>query len=86
MIPNSIGSKPISPLGVLGLLARKKLKEAIHQQYPRLRDEVESGGMASFIRDVAVEVDVLEEAPELEDEVMHHALEDCALVHRRQTL
>lgn len=80
----SVGSKPISPLGAIGLIARKKLRAAIHKQYPRLRDEVENGGMASFIRDVALEVDVIEE--DAEEKVVHHASDDYGLVQRRQTM
>ena len=57
------GSKPISPFGILGLAVRQKLKGAIQERYPLLKEEIRQGGMASFIKDVAVESNMLGDTP-----------------------
>ncbi|KDQ59835.1 hypothetical protein JAAARDRAFT_77775 [Jaapia argillacea MUCL 33604] len=59
-----LGSKAISPFGVLGILIWRKLRSAIRQQYPALGVEIEQGGMATFLHDVAVELDILDDGPD----------------------
>ncbi|KDQ59845.1 hypothetical protein JAAARDRAFT_634023 [Jaapia argillacea MUCL 33604] len=59
-----LGSKAISPFGILGILIWRKLRSAIRQQYPALGDEIEQGGMATFLHDVAVELDILDDGPD----------------------
>src|SRR5882762_2150984 len=53
MVPRN---QTISFFGILGYVARRKLRAAIHDQYPLLRDEVHHG-LAALVGDVAVEID-----------------------------
>ena len=55
-----IGSKAISPFGAVGLLIRRKLREGIHEKYPLMQKDLKQGGMASFLRDMDIEVDIFE--------------------------
>lgn len=54
------GSKEISPFGAVGLFVRQKLRKGINEKYPSMENELQQGGMASFLRDMSMEVDLLE--------------------------
>ncbi|KDQ52506.1 hypothetical protein JAAARDRAFT_477922 [Jaapia argillacea MUCL 33604] len=54
-----LGTKHISPFGSLGILVREKLRRAIQEQYPALQSELQGGGMATFLRDVSVDLRIL---------------------------
>ncbi|KZP07930.1 hypothetical protein FIBSPDRAFT_996584 [Athelia psychrophila] len=49
------GSRIISPFGFLGIVARNRLKRLIHEQYPRMLEDIERGGMAAYISEVAID-------------------------------
>ena len=57
MIP---GSKAISPFGIVGLFIRERLQKEIHEKYPMMQDDLRQRGMASFLRDVEIEVGLLD--------------------------
>ncbi|KZP05556.1 hypothetical protein FIBSPDRAFT_967186 [Athelia psychrophila] len=48
------GSRVISPFGLLGMVTRDRFKRLIHEQYPRMLDDIERGGMAAYISEVAI--------------------------------
>ncbi|KII87826.1 hypothetical protein PLICRDRAFT_54872 [Plicaturopsis crispa FD-325 SS-3] len=54
------GTKPLSPFGITGMLARSRIHAAVHERYPLLKKEVNEGGMASFLKDTAVELAILD--------------------------
>ena len=54
------GSKAISPFGMVGLLVRERLQKGIHEKYPMMQDDLQRRGMASFLRDVEIEVGLLD--------------------------
>lgn len=56
MIPAKLGSKPISPFGLLGIFASQKIMRMVGEQFPELRKDCERGGMASYIREVGINV------------------------------
>ena len=60
MIKLLIGSKAISPFGAVGLLVRRTLREGIHEKYPSMENDIQRGGMASFLKDMSIEVGLLE--------------------------
>ena len=45
----------------MGLFIRERLQKEIHEKYPMMQDDLRQGGMASFLRDVEVEVGLLDE-------------------------
>ncbi|KZP25073.1 hypothetical protein FIBSPDRAFT_929611 [Athelia psychrophila] len=49
------GSKIISPFGVLGIVTRDRLRHLINEQYPRLQEDIERGGMAAYVSEVAID-------------------------------
>ena len=55
------GSKTISPFGIVGLFIRERLQKEIHEKYPMMQDDLRQRGMASFLRDVEIEVGLLDE-------------------------
>ncbi|KDQ53295.1 hypothetical protein JAAARDRAFT_432011 [Jaapia argillacea MUCL 33604] len=56
-----LGSKVISPFGALGIMMREKLRRALHEQYPALRRQMQEGGIATFLSDVAVDLRILDD-------------------------
>ena len=46
---------------MVGLFFRKRLQREIHENYPNMKEELRWGGMASFLRDVEIEVGLLDE-------------------------
>ncbi|KZP25054.1 hypothetical protein FIBSPDRAFT_1041830 [Athelia psychrophila] len=55
MLAILFGSKSISPFGLLGIITRARLRHLINEQYPRLQEDIERGGMAAYISEVAVD-------------------------------
>ena len=54
------GSKAISPFGIVGLLVGERLRKGIHGKYPLMQNDLQQGGMASFLRDTEIEVSLLD--------------------------
>jgi hypothetical protein len=54
------GGKLISPFGLIALAMRSHLRKMIHAQYPYLQSDCESGGLASYVKDVAMDIDIVE--------------------------
>ena len=44
----------------MGLFIRERLQKGIHEKYPMMQDELQQRGMASFLRDVEIDVDLLD--------------------------
>ena len=45
----------------MGSFIRERLQKEIHEKYPMMQDDLRQRGMASFLRDVEVEVGLLDE-------------------------
>ena len=45
----------------MGLFIRERLQKEIHEKYPMMQDDLRQRGMASFLRDVEIEVGLLDE-------------------------
>lgn len=58
-IVHGAGSRPISPFGVIGILLRRRFRRLINEQFPLLRGEFAERGLASFIKEVAIDVDFI---------------------------
>ncbi|KZP08590.1 hypothetical protein FIBSPDRAFT_874411 [Athelia psychrophila] len=56
------GTRIVSPFGLLGMITHNRFKRLIHEQYPRMQEDIEHGGMAAYISDVAIDT-ALVEAP-----------------------
>lgn len=50
-----LGTRVISPFGLLGMLTRNRFRRLIDEQYPRLQEDIERGGMAAYISEVAID-------------------------------
>lgn len=57
---NGSGSRPISPFGFLGIFARQRIKRMIREEFPRLQDDCERGGMAAYIKEIGIDVGFLD--------------------------
>ncbi|KZP05545.1 hypothetical protein FIBSPDRAFT_1054027 [Athelia psychrophila] len=57
------GSRLISPFGLLGIVARKRLKRLIHVQYPHMLEDIECGGMAAYVSEVAIDAALMPDKP-----------------------
>ncbi|KZP13556.1 hypothetical protein FIBSPDRAFT_897326 [Athelia psychrophila] len=49
------GTCIISPFGLLGLATHNRFKRLIHEQYPRMQEDIDHGGMAAYISEVAID-------------------------------
>ncbi|KZP07926.1 hypothetical protein FIBSPDRAFT_996577 [Athelia psychrophila] len=49
------GSRIISPFGLLGIVTRNCFKRLIHEQYPLMLEDIDRGGMAAYISEVAID-------------------------------
>jgi hypothetical protein len=86
-----LGGRELSPFGMVGVLLKKKLKEAISMRFPLLKSELNRGGMADFLKEVAVDVDLIDD-PHLSGNNSSEKwmldsmvpIEDIPLLHRRQ--
>ena len=45
----------------MGLFIRERLQKEIHEKYPMMQNDLRQRGMASFLRDVEIEVGLLDE-------------------------
>ena len=45
----------------MGLFIRERLQKEIYEKYPMMQDDLRQRGMASFLRDVEIEVGLLDE-------------------------
>ncbi|KII87840.1 hypothetical protein PLICRDRAFT_125111 [Plicaturopsis crispa FD-325 SS-3] len=61
------GSKPLSPFGLVGMLARSRIYAAVQELYPSLKKEVNEGGIASFLKDTAVDLAILDSSKPKEE-------------------
>ncbi|KZP15342.1 hypothetical protein FIBSPDRAFT_1048265 [Athelia psychrophila] len=59
MLAILFGSKSISPFGLLGIVTRDRFRRLINEQYPRLQEDIERGGMAAYVSEVAVDPGLL---------------------------
>ncbi|KAF7986301.1 hypothetical protein HWV62_35252 [Athelia sp. TMB] len=55
MVAILFGTRIISPFGLLGILARQRFRHLINLQFPRLQDDIDRGGMAAYISEVAID-------------------------------
>ncbi|KZP25049.1 hypothetical protein FIBSPDRAFT_403044 [Athelia psychrophila] len=49
------GTRIISPFGLLGVIARNRFRRLIHEQYPYMQEDIDRGGMAAYISEVAID-------------------------------
>ncbi|KZP11602.1 hypothetical protein FIBSPDRAFT_962136 [Athelia psychrophila] len=57
------GSRAISPFGLLGMVTRNRFKRLIHEQFPRMQQDIERGGMAAYISEVAIDAAMADSQP-----------------------
>ncbi|KZP25022.1 hypothetical protein FIBSPDRAFT_929571 [Athelia psychrophila] len=55
MLAIMFGTRAISPFGILGMITRNRFKRLIHEQYPYLQEDIERGGMAAYVSEVAID-------------------------------
>ena len=53
---------------MLGLLAQARIRQGIIQQFPRLQEDCERGGLASYVKEVGVDVGYVDDEKEEEEE------------------
>ncbi|KAF7986264.1 hypothetical protein HWV62_35178 [Athelia sp. TMB] len=49
------GTRVISPFGLLGVAMRSRFRRLINEQYPRLQEDINQGGMAAYVNEVAID-------------------------------
>lgn len=49
------GTRVVSPFGLLGVVTHNRFKHLIHEQFPRMQEDIERGGMAAYISEVAID-------------------------------
>ncbi|KZP15115.1 hypothetical protein FIBSPDRAFT_90657 [Athelia psychrophila] len=54
------GNRAISPFGLLGIVTRNRFKKLIHKQFPRIQEDIERGGMAAYISEVAIDAALMD--------------------------
>ncbi|KZP14761.1 hypothetical protein FIBSPDRAFT_867881 [Athelia psychrophila] len=54
------GTRIVSPFGLLGMVTHNRFKRLIHEQYPRIREDIEHGGMAAYISEVAIDTALID--------------------------
>ncbi|KZP24966.1 hypothetical protein FIBSPDRAFT_950668 [Athelia psychrophila] len=57
------GTRAISPFGLLGIVTRNRFKKLIHEQYPRIQEDIERGGMAAYVSEVAIDAGLMDMPP-----------------------
>ncbi|KZP28699.1 hypothetical protein FIBSPDRAFT_947527 [Athelia psychrophila] len=57
------GTRMISPFGLLGMVTRNRFKRLIHEQYPHMQEDIEHGGMAAYISEVAIDAALMDAPP-----------------------
>ncbi|KAF7986265.1 hypothetical protein HWV62_35180 [Athelia sp. TMB] len=55
MVAILFGTRIISPFGLLGIVARRRFRRLINEQYPRLQEDINRGGMAAYISEIAID-------------------------------
>ncbi|KZP23091.1 hypothetical protein FIBSPDRAFT_930796 [Athelia psychrophila] len=55
MLAILFGARAISPFGLLGIITRGRFRRLINEQYPYLQEDIERGGMAAYISEVAID-------------------------------
>jgi hypothetical protein len=57
-----IGGWSLSPVGILGLLKamRTEFRNKINEKFPNLKKEIHAGGMAEFLTEVAIDVNLID--------------------------
>ncbi|KZP02527.1 hypothetical protein FIBSPDRAFT_905770, partial [Athelia psychrophila] len=55
MLAILFGTRAISPFGLLGIITRGRFRRLINEQYPYLQEDIERGGMAAYISEVAID-------------------------------
>ncbi|KZP04886.1 hypothetical protein FIBSPDRAFT_1054398 [Athelia psychrophila] len=69
------GTRMISPFGLLGMVTRNRFKRLIHEQYPHMQEDIEHGGMAAYISEVAIDA-ALMDAPSAKGSTSPSHIED----------
>ncbi|KZP14778.1 hypothetical protein FIBSPDRAFT_959370 [Athelia psychrophila] len=57
------GTRAVSPFGLLGIVTHGRFKRLIHEQYPRMQEDIEHGGMAAYISEVAIDAALMDIPP-----------------------
>ncbi|KZP28695.1 hypothetical protein FIBSPDRAFT_1039439 [Athelia psychrophila] len=57
------GTRIVSPFGLLGMVTRNRFKRLIHEQYPRMQEDIDHGGMAAYISEVAIDAALMNVPP-----------------------
>lgn len=57
------GGWSLSPVGLLGLFSfmREDFRNAINKHFPNLKDEISGGGMAQFLTEVAIDINLIDQ-------------------------
>lgn len=50
----------ISPFGMLGLVTRNRFKKLIHEQYPQIQEDINRGGTAAYVSEVAIDAALMD--------------------------
>ncbi|KZP13198.1 hypothetical protein FIBSPDRAFT_936470 [Athelia psychrophila] len=58
-----LGNRAISPFGLLGIVTRNRFKRLIHEQYPLIQEDIDRGGMAAYISEVAIDAALMDVPP-----------------------
>jgi hypothetical protein len=65
-----LGARPLSPFGIWGMIARKRVRRALHELYPRMAEDCNAGGLGAYTKDVAIDVGFMEETHGRGDEIL----------------
>ncbi|KZP04354.1 hypothetical protein FIBSPDRAFT_1054733 [Athelia psychrophila] len=57
------GTRIVSPFGLLGVVTHNRFKRLIHQQYPHMQGDIDRGGMAAYISEVAIDAALIDSPP-----------------------
>jgi hypothetical protein len=71
------GARELSPFGLTGQMLQRSYRDAIHQQFPSLKDDLQKDGIASFLKEVVIDIGFLEDTSPPSDELK---LEDQPLL------
>ncbi|KZP14821.1 hypothetical protein FIBSPDRAFT_1048594 [Athelia psychrophila] len=55
-----VGTRFVSPFGLLGLVTRNRFKRLIHEQYPHMQEDIDRGGMVAYISEVAIDAALID--------------------------
>ncbi|KZP19008.1 hypothetical protein FIBSPDRAFT_893019 [Athelia psychrophila] len=54
------GTRIVSPFGLLGMVTHNRFKRLIHEQFPRMQEDIDHGGMAAYISEVAIDAALID--------------------------